>query len=475
MMKNKKKTKLAAGCVSLALMTAITACSSGGGGNAGGNANAEQTAVKTEDGKTVVSVSVMQNDRFLQAAEASFEKAHPDIDIQINAAVATPEMGKVVRRAGGGQDPETEANREKFVNSVNTELMSGKGADIIAVQDLPFDKYAEKGLLADLRSLMKEDKDFNLQDYYEGVMDAVTKDGKQAALPIRFSLDIMLASQAELAGAGVSVDDSKWTWKDFADIARKLAKDEDGDGKPDKYTMSGMSKDRMLKLMVESSYEHYVDTAGKKASFDQGDFAAMLENLKGLYDEGLVNDGMPGPGQQSFGHMNLMMPMDLVMTPQLMFEGKGQVYQTPSGGEAKGMTYDSDLMLALNAKSGAKQEAWAFMKYLLSAEAQGTPGIMGFSVRKDMTAKQVEESMKMFENGNLKISGPDGEISPPTMTDEDIKTIVDTIPRIKRFSGDDSAIMKMVLEEAAAFFEGRKSAEEAAKQLQNRATIYLNE
>ncbi|SDW66274.1 ABC transporter substrate-binding protein [Paenibacillus sp. CF384] len=472
-MKRKAKSAITTGCVSLALMTAITACSSGGGN--GGNANAgEQPPAQTKDGKTVVTVSVLENDRFLQTAEANFEKAHPDIDIQITAAIATPEMGKKVVRRAGGQD-ENSADKEKFVSTVNTELMSGKGADLIAVQDLPFNKYAEKGLLTDLRSVMKDDKDFNLQDYYEGIMDGVTVEGKQAALPIRFSLDVLLANTEELAGAGITVDDSMWTWKDFTDIAHKLVKDEDGDGKPDKYTMSGMSKDQMLRLMVESSYEHYVDAAAKKASFDQGDFAAMLENLKGLYDDGLVSDGMPAPGQQSFGHMNLMMPMDLVMLPEMMFQGKGQVFQTPSGGEAKGMTYDSDLMLALNEKSGAKKEAWAFMKYLLSAEAQGTPGIMGFSVRKDMTAKQVQESMKMLESGKIKIAGPEGEISPPTVTEEDVKAIVNTIPRIKRFSGDDSAIMDMVKEEATAFFEGRKSADEAAKQLQNRATIYLNE
>ncbi|MBM7567712.1 hypothetical protein [Paenibacillus sacheonensis] len=59
----------------------------------------------------------------------------------------------------------------------------------------------------------------------------------------------------------------------------------------------------MLKLMAESSYEHFVDAAGKKASFDTGDFAALLENLKGLYDDGMVSEGRPGPGQQMFGHM----------------------------------------------------------------------------------------------------------------------------------------------------------------------------
>ncbi|MBP3966384.1 ABC transporter substrate-binding protein [Paenibacillus lignilyticus] len=472
-MKSAKKIKtIKSGCVSLALMTALSACSSGNGGNADG----EQPAVKTKDGKTVVSISVLKNDRFLETAEKQFEKAHPDIDIQIQAAVATPEMGKMVTKAIGGE--ENPADVEKFVSTVNTELMSGKGADIIAVQDLPFNKYAEKGLLVDLRALMKDDKTFNLQDYYEGIMDAVTNsEGKQAAVPVKFSLDIMLGSNADLTQAGVKVDDSKWTWADFAEIAHKIAKDEDGDGKPDRYAMTGMTKEQLLKLMVESSYEHYVDTAGKKASFDSGDFAAMLENLKSLYDDGLINDQMAGRGQQSFGHMNLMMPMELVMLPQMMFQGDGggEVFQTPSGGEAKGMTFDSDLMLALNAKSGAKKEAWEFLKYLLSAEMQGTPGMFGFSVRKDMTAKQVEESMKMLTSGNMKMSTPEGEVSPPTMTDADIKKIVDMIPRIKRYSGEDNAIMDMVKEEAAAFFEGRKSAEEAAKQLQNRATIYLNE
>ncbi|SFT20378.1 ABC transporter substrate-binding protein [Paenibacillus sp. BC26] len=470
-MKSTKKLRtIQTGCVSLALMTALAACSSGNNGNA---ESGQPTAAKTKDGKTIVTVSVLENDRFLQTAEKEFEKAHPDIDIQVNALVATPDTGGMVKKTMGAD--EDSADKEKFVNTINTELMSGKGADLIAVQDLPFNKYAEKGLLADLRPLMEEDKSYNSQDYYEGLMEAVTSGGKQAALPVKFSLDVMLGDAAELTAAGVKLDDSKWTWKEFTDIAHKLAKDEDGDGKPDRYTLSGMPKEQLLKLMVESSYEHFVDAAGKKASFDTGDFAALLENLKGLYDDGLVSEGRPGPGQQMFGHMDLMMPMDMIMLPEMMFQGKGEVFQTPSGGEAKGMTFGSELMLGLNAKSGAKQEAWEFMKYLLSAEMQGTPGMMGFSVRKDMTAKQVEESKKMFESGNIKLAGPDGEITPPAITDEDIKTIVDTIPRIKRFVEVDGAIVTMVKEEAEAFLEGRQSAEEAAKKLQNRATIYLNE
>ncbi|MBM7567711.1 hypothetical protein [Paenibacillus sacheonensis] len=102
--------------------------------------------------------------------------------------------------------------------------------------------------------------------------------------------------------------------------------------------------------------------------------------------------------------------MDMIMFPEIMFQVNSDVFQTRSGGEAKGMTFGSELMLGLNANSGAKQEAWAFMKYLLFAERQGTPGMMGFSVIKDMTAKQVEESKIMFESGNIKLAGPDGEI-----------------------------------------------------------------
>ncbi|MBM7567710.1 hypothetical protein JOC55_004683 [Paenibacillus sacheonensis] len=52
---------------------------------------------------------------------------------------------------------------------------------------------------------------------------------------------------------------------------------------------------------------------------------------------------------------------------------------------------------------------------------------------------------------------------------------MDTIPWIKRLVEVNGAIVAMGKEEAEAFLEGRQSAEEAAKKLQNRATIYLNE
>ena len=49
--------------------------------------------------------------------------------------------------------------------------------------------------------------------------------------------------------------------------------------------------------------------------------------------------------------------------------------------------------------------------------------------------------------------------------------------RISRFlrSEDDQSIIDIVLEEAAAYFAGQKSAQDVAKLIQSKANIYINE
>ena len=61
------------------------------------------------------------------------------------------------------------------------------------------------------------------------------------------------------------------------------------------------------------------------------------------------------------------------------------------------------------------------------------------------------------------------------MTEQEEQTIRSLISGITVFSRYDRSLSDIIDEEIQPFFEGQKSAEDTAKMIQSRATIYVNE
>jgi hypothetical protein len=68
-----------------------------------------------------------------------------------------------------------------------------------------------------------------------------------------------------------------------------------------------------------------------------------------------------------------------------------------------------------------------------------------------------------------------GEVLIGENTDADNEKIMDLINSISYVSRRDENIIKIISEEAPAFFEGQKSAAEVAGIIQNRVSLYVSE
>lgn len=455
----------------LLLCAALTACS--GNDGASGSPESSGSAPKTPDGKTAVTMTVMTKDRFLAEAEQKFEAAHPDIDIQIEEIVPadTSSGDKVIMKAGpdSGAKPE---DVEKYVNSVNTAIMSGNASDIISVENLPVDKYAEKGLLTDWNELAGKDGSFNKSDYYENIFGGVSKDNGWYGIPTSFSLDVMLGEASLLKQNGL--DDKTWTWDQFVALLEKTKTE-------GKYGIAMMTPEKLLEFLAGSVYEQLVNKNGGSAAFDADAFQAYMEKIKKLYDSGLATSELMGPNA-SFSHINMRNPIDIVMMPQM--GGNSQAMLRPPGtGKDEGIPFTSGQVLGLNANSKAKDAAWTFVNFLLSEETQSSMSMMSYPVNKAALKNKLIETQQMITgNGDGKgkkakimMKGPDGKELHPTLTDEDIGKVLDLMPSVGKYVNQDPKVLSMIADESAAYFSGSKPADAVAKSLANRINTYLNE
>lgn len=447
-------------------MAALAACGGGGGGKAADNADSGSDA--GSEGPVVVTLSVKTSNRFLELAKQSFEQSHPGVTVEIRESIAAPKSdGKMMIRNGEKPDPK---DAEKFVSTVNTELMSGKASDIIVTDgSFPYKKYADKKLLENIGELMKNDTSFKRDDYYTNVFDAMQYKNGTYAMPAKLSLNWLIGNQALLGGT--KIDGDKWTWNEFKAVAESLAHDGSA------FALTNTDGVTLLSAMVASSYGKLVDYAGK--SFDTKTFADMLKLSKELTDAKLVTKEQPDRANVLFQKFSPMQYEDMILFMQMQFDGKGALYGVPSFNDNRGLSFVSDMLLSINAKSNHKKEAWEFVKFLLSEEMQKSRDLMGFAVNRKASLErqaQLKEIGSSDGKNQIKIMSKDGKrFKPQTPEQKEIDKIEQMLASIRSYAESDPKVLAIIEQEAGPFFSGQKSAEETAKIVQNKVNTYLQE
>ena len=444
------------------------------------NANA---GVGDNTGNGHLNIATLYNDRYMEEAIQEYKKLYPGVTINWRTYAISPNTlivsdgpGSGGKKAGYVATEDTDPKDvEKFVNTLNTEIMSGKAPDIISVDPLPYRRYADKNLLTDLGSLMDSDRSFDQSRFYKGILDGVRYKGKLYAFPVKFTIDMLVGDSAFLEDPSISFDDSSWTWEDFKVISEMLIKKS---GQPDIAALIGVSELELLNYIMGSSYDKFIDMEKKNAVFNN-EFKDMLIFCRELLDKKLVNTDTAnmttGRGNTLFQKIQLTMPIDFLSSAQTEFNGNGKLFSLPGSENAGVITFKSDAMLSIYNNSKNKTEAWKFIKFLLSDEIQSDMGLAGFSVNREAVRANATMAVQILKKGNIKIVGPEGEVNVKPATEEDIEEMVKVLEKVNRYQSADREVQKIILEEAESFFSGLKSVDEVTELIQSRVNLYLKE
>lgn len=145
---------------------------------------------------------------------APFEKAHPDIEIEYEST-------------SWGQ----------FFTKLLAYTVAGNAPDLIHMSVGYVYEYAQKGMLVDLQPYF--DRDLNPRDFFMEPMSAVRypsyDKGDLYSIPFGFTLTTLHYNKGIFDTMGVGYPNNGWTWNTLRDAARKLVKDNNGDGKTDQW------------------------------------------------------------------------------------------------------------------------------------------------------------------------------------------------------------------------------------------------
>ncbi len=473
--KSKILRKAACFVLAISMLVTATACgstasSSSGTGNSGNN---------------TLTVSVISKDQYLDAAVKKFQEQHPGTTIEVKEYTSDPIPEGRIRI---GEKPE---DVEKYVTAVNTQLMSGKGPDLMLLSPLPYENYIEKNLLANLSDMMKSDKSFNIDEYYTDIIDAMKHNGSLYGMPLSVNINVLQADKPLLEKYGIKIDDSKWTWKDFEQTAATIVDNSVKEGIHNLYALTGMDGSMLVSSLVSNKFDKFVDKSKKTSAFDTQDFTELLNLVQSMIDKGYMNTDtsegemtdLASRGTAAFMVNNINAFFSLMFSKQ--FYGDGIEYLKYPG-EGADQSFTTNSLYGINDKSPNKALAWEFLKFLISEEMMSQPTLVGLTINKDASAAAaqnvIDMSKKISDNNNggakvkanINMNGLRINLKQP-ITQEDIDPVQSLLANANKYVRVDQQVLKIIQEETKAFFEGQKSGDDTAETIQDRVNTYINE
>ena len=371
---------------------------------------------------------------------------------------------------------------------LNTEIGAGDVPDILATDSMPIRQYGAKGLLEDLWPYIDADTELGGREaLMENVLHAAEQDGKLYQIFGTFSV--------RTAAGATSVVGDRLSWT-TADLWAALETMPEG-CQP---FNQGNTKEGMLSEVLAMNLDSFVDWSTGTCNFDSETFIALLEFCNTFpleyewNEEEYVDDATRvQEGQQML--MNLYMnDLQYMQLMKVIFGGDFSFVGYPMEDGSVGSSFMISSGMAMSSTCKDKEGAWSFMRELILPQSDEEDWYAyEFYVNKQDFDAYIEDSMtpeyELDENGDpvLDENGEPIEISTmgwgygDVMVDiyatsqEEYDQFMELYNAIDSIYSYDRAVYEIVSAEAQGYFNGDKSAEDAAKQIQSRVTLYVNE
>lgn len=432
---------------------------------------------------TELTVYSLADDDFLRQAAAAFQKKYPDIYLNLETGMT-------------GEDAVTETDALK---ALNTEIMAGKGPDILLMDGIAADTYIEKGMLEDLSGILK-DADI-LENIIEPYKDG---EGKIYQMPVKFGIPYIQGKKeyvdaiSDLTSMADTIESHKEEYtKDTIPFSSSYSPYMLLKGLAAVNMSAWVNEDGTLNQEAVQGFLEQADriyqSAKAPAEEQIASFGTTVEEMeeanevRKLYSEfGAVFSqfGVGGlsliSGSNILGTGGVYSPSDLRSIYSVEQQG-----DSISGKLWNGQTKDAFIpqkLVGISAKSSEKEAAEKFVSYLFSDEGQRVGSYKGLPVRKsvyedvsywmgnakegDVTSVTSSYNNQTGESVDLNIVQP-GEAVIREMQDLG-KTLTTPVK-------ENRMILSAVLDAGASYLKGEISVEEAVEKAASQVNLYLSE
>lgn len=432
---------------------------------------------------TELTVYSLTDDDFLRQAAAAFQKKYPDIYLNLETGMT-------------GEDAVTETDALK---ALNTEIMAGKGPDILLMDGIAADTYIEKGMLEDLSEILK-DADI-LENIIEPYKDG---NGKIYQMPVKFGIPYIQGKKeyvdaiSDLTSMADTIESHKEEYtKDTLPIVSSYSP---------YMLLKGLSAVNMSAWVNEdgtlnqAAVQEFLEQTNRiyqsaKAPAEEllAAFGTTVEEMeeanevRNLYSEfGAVFSKFGVGGLDLISESNILgtggvySPSDLRSIYSVEQQGDGI-----SGKLWNGQTKDAFIpqkIVGISAKSSEKEAAEKFVGYLFSDEGQRVSTTSGLPVRKSVyedisywmgNAKEGDVTSVTSSYNNQ--TGESVDLSIVQPGESVIKEIQELGKTLTTPVKENRMILSAVLDAGASYIKGEISVEEAVEKAASQVNLYLSE
>jgi multiple sugar transport system substrate-binding protein len=409
----------------------------------------------------------IENDPELRSAVFRFNRANENYRIEIRDYLNEVDFT--------GIEPEDQWNYEKkrYAELLSADFLNGKEPDILVMDQHAFlapEILERQGYLVDLYALGQGDPSFRKEDYRTNILSLFERDGKLFRFPLTISLG-GLVGPVRLLG-----DRSGWTVEECTGVLNSL---------PDcAVAFPNLERKDLLAGCIQSSLYSFVDYAEKTVDFDSDEFREIL-----AFSDRFGSDPLPEIDDSG----DIVVPEGFVDISELIFQGNLAIrtsylwcatyvsderyyfgeklsfigYPSP---DRSGMGVEASMSLAICEGCPDPSAAWEFVRLCISEEFQSGLSIYsGEPMNLGASRTHIEKALSSSPSSVELMHTVDA------LTREDADQYIRLLDSASVLNGQDQPIIEIVLEEAAAYFAGAKTAEEVSRIIQDRVTTFVNE
>ena len=393
------------------------------------------------------------------------------------------------------------------VTKLTTEIISGSVPDIFLTSNLPIDKYAAKGVIADLNTFMDGGNGLSRDYFVPQILNALEKDGKLYELPTSFSVTTAYA----LSSIASQYD----TWN-VAAVQDAMTQLQEGAT----VFSDGWTKNTALSNCLSRNLSAFVDWTTGKCEFDSEAFQQLLAFCNSFPAETSDGDGAiayassadiavddamwDSDATRITNGKQLMSTIGMysfdsyiwnvyAIRDKITFTG----YPTEDG---SGSSFELQMPMAISSVTKYPDAAWDFVCSIIKKmnTIDENNYYYGFPISQaafdaEMTDIMTEQ-YQLDENGEQVDWDGDGEPDKAirgsyetmengetvykdvyALTQEDIDQILGVINSTRSVYDYDQEILDIITDEVAAYFAGDKDVQTTANMIQSRVNLYVQE
>jgi len=348
---------------------------------------------------------------------------------------------------------------------LNTEMITGSGPDILDVWILPVHNYAPKGFLVDLYPLIDADHELNRSSFIESVLKALETNGSLYRISPSFLFNTVFGNPAVLG------EYPGWNMDEFINVLNENPQAD----KPIGFYSSSMY---FLSIILSANLDEYIDRVSGTAYFDSDEFIDLLELANTFPSEIDQSQFTPESffmyiisGQQIM-EMRLIGSLHSLLEQRTSFGGEIVFKGFPTENR-DGNVFTPQTSIAISSSCKDIDAAWEFVRMFLTEDYQREI-TLSIPINKVVFEERIEEIM--IETGRQIITNTGNRITIEPFSQEEADMLRSVIDNTTRLRGEaDNTIWMIVTESAEDFFNGTIIAQDAARIIQSRVTIYLAE